>query len=145
LADIALHDRDMTQSGQWLDRAAQINAKHPKVLFARGKLERAKGNLAEAIALFEDTRKSGEEDSASLFSELGEAYSQTKQWEKAAAAYEVALRRHRKNTAWRLAWARALHHAGKHREAEEKYRELLAINPDLTYAWRGLRALRKRF
>jgi spermidine synthase len=144
LADIALHARDMTQAGQWLDRAAQIDAKHPKVLFARGKLERAKGNLAEAIALFEDTRKTGE-DSASLFSELGEAYSQTKQWEKAAAAYEMALRRHRKNTAWRLAWARALHHAGKHREAEEKYRELLAINPDFTDAWRGLRALRKRF
>jgi tetratricopeptide (TPR) repeat protein len=144
LADIALHARDITQAGQWLDRAAQINAKHPKVLFARGKLERANGNLAEAIALFEDTRKTGE-DSASLFSELGEAYSQTKQWEKAAAAYEMALRRHRKNTAWRLGWARALHHAGKHGEAEEKYRELLAINPDFTDAWRGLRALGKRF
>jgi tetratricopeptide (TPR) repeat protein len=144
LADIALHGEEIAQAGQWLDRAADINAKHPKVLFARGKLEKAKGNLSEAIALFEATWRSGE-DSASLFSALGEAYSQTKQWGNAASAYEMALKRHRKNTAWRLAWARARHHAGKYREAEEKYRELLAINPDLTDAWLGLKTLPKRY
>ena len=144
LADIALHGGHLTQAGEWLERAAAMDAKHPKVLFGRGKLERARGNLSEALALFERTRQSGE-DSASLFSALGEAYSHTEQWEKAASAYEMALKRHRKNSAWRLAWARALHHAGKHREAEEKYRELLAISPELPDAWRGLRALRKQF
>jgi spermidine synthase len=144
LADIALHAKDISQAGQWIARAAAVNAKHPTVLFARGKLESARGEFPRAIELFEDARKSGE-DSASLFSALGEAYSQTKQWEKAALAYQTALRRHRKNAAWRLAWAHALHHAGKYREAEEKYRELLALNPELTEAWRGLRALRKRF
>lgn len=144
LADIALHAGDLTQAAEWLERAAAINAKHPKVLFGRGKLARARGDPPEALALFEETRQSGE-DSASLFSALGEAYSYTEQWEKAAPAYEIALKRHRKNTAWRLAWARALHHAGRYGEAEQKYRELLAIDPELTEAWRGLRALRKQF
>jgi tetratricopeptide (TPR) repeat protein len=143
LADIALHAKDVVQAGRWLERAAAINAEHPKVLFARGKLERARGNLSAAIGLFEQTRQSGE-DAASLFSALGEAYSDSKQWEKAAAAYEMALKRHRKNTSWRFAWARALHHAGRYREAEEKYRELLAFNPEFADAWRGLKALGKR-
>jgi spermidine synthase len=144
LADIALHAKDITQARSWIQRAAEIDAKHPRVLFARGKLEKAAGNVSEAIALFEATRKSGE-DSAALFSALGEAYEQAGQWGNAAAAYEMALKRYRRNTPWRLAWARALHHAGRHSEAEEKYRELLAIDPNLTDAWRGLKALRKRF
>ena len=144
LADIALHANDLAQAARWLDRATKIDAKHPKVLLAWGKLEKARGNLTEAIALFEQARDLAD-DSASLFSALGEAYSRTKQWEKAASAYETALKRHRKNTDWRLGWARALHHGGKYREAEEKYRELLAINPEFTDAWRGLRALRKQF
>jgi hypothetical protein len=37
-----------------------------------------------------------------------------------------------------------LHHAGRYREAEEKYRELLAFNPEFADAWRGLKALGKR-
>jgi spermidine synthase len=144
LADIALHASDLAEAGRWLDRAAQIDGRHPRLLFGRGKLEKARGNLSAALMLFEQTRSLGE-DSASLFSALGEAYSETKQWEKAASAYERALKRHRKNTAWRLAWARALHHGGRYREAEEKYRELLALNPEFPDAWRGLRALGKEF
>ena len=144
LADIALHANDWTNAGRWLARAAELEAEHPRLLFGRGKLEKARGNFSEAIAFLEQTRKLGE-DSASLFNALGEAYSETKQWDKAASAYERALKRHRRNTAWRLAWARALHHAGRYREAEEKYRELLALNPEFTDAWRGLRALRKQF
>jgi spermidine synthase len=143
LADIALHASDLAQANQWLERAAEIDAKHPRVLFGRGKLEKARGNLSTAIALLEQTRDAGE-DSASLFSALGEAYSEKEQWEKAAAAYESSLRRHRRNTRWRLGWARALHYGGHYRQAEEKYRELLAIDADSTDAWRGLRALRKQ-
>jgi spermidine synthase len=144
LADIALHANDWTNAGRWLARAAELDAEHPRLLFGRGKLEKARGNFSGAIALLEQTRNLGE-DSASLFNALGEAYSETKQWDKAASAYERALKRHRRNTAWRLAWARALHHAGRYREAEKKYRELLALNPEFTDAWRGLRALRKQF
>jgi tetratricopeptide (TPR) repeat protein len=144
LADIALHANDVSQAARRLAQAAEIDAKHPRVLFGRAKLEKARGNFAEAIALLEQTRNLGE-DSAGLFSALGEAYSDSKQWDKAAAAYERALRRHRNNTAWRLGWARALHHGGQYRAAEEKYRELLAIKPEFTEAWRGLRALRKYF
>jgi hypothetical protein len=39
----------------------------------------------------------------------------------------------------------AQHQAGQYRQGEEKYRELLAINPEFTDAWHGLRALRKPF
>src|SRR5688500_1534916 len=79
LADIALHANDLAQAARWLDRATMIDAKHPKVLTVRGKLEKARGNLNGAIALFEQARNLGD-DSASLFSALGDAYSRTQEW-----------------------------------------------------------------
>jgi spermidine synthase len=144
LANIALHARDTVQAREWLARALAIDAGHPAVLFTRGKLDSANGDFTTAIASYEAARHSGE-DSASLFSALGEAYSETQQWDKAAAAYETALRRYRKNIAWRLAWAHALQRSGKHREAEKRYRESLALDPNAADAWRGLRSLRTRF
>jgi tetratricopeptide (TPR) repeat protein len=121
-----------------------MNPEHNGVFFARGKLELAKGNPSAAVEWLERAQKRGEE-SAGLFSSLGEAYGQLKQWDKAAAVYPRALRQHRRNTEWRLAYARALEELGRVKEAEEKYREVLALDPNLGDGWRGLRRLGKRF
>jgi tetratricopeptide (TPR) repeat protein len=144
LADIAFHARDLAEAERWLARATVLDDEDPRVLFGRGKLAMARGHVAEATALFERTRRLGE-DSAALFVAMAEAYGAARQWDKAASAYESALKRHRRNSGWRLAWAQALHHAGRYGEAEEKYRELLALDPALTDAWSGLRALRRTF
>jgi spermidine synthase len=144
LANIALHEQRPAEAEQWLGKAGKVNPEHTGIFFARGKLELAKGNASAAVEWLERAQKRGEE-SASLFSTLGQAYGQLKQWDKAAAVYPRALRQHRRNTEWRLAYARALEELGRVKEAEEKYREVLALDPDLGDGWRGLRRLGKRF
>ncbi len=144
LANIALHEKKLEETEQWLEKAAKIDSAHPGLSFARGKLEAARGNHSLATRLFEEAQKNGE-DSSSLFHELAAAYGQMKQWEKSAQAYELALKRHRRNISWRLQWARALQHIGKSRAAEEKYREVLALDPNLGDAWRGLHSLGIRY
>lgn len=111
---------------------------------ALGKLALAKNSHSEALALLEKAR-SGGEDSATLYSELGRAYTELRQWEKAALAYERALKHQRRNTQWRLALARALKNSGKTKEAEVKYREVLALNPNESEAWKGLKNLGERY
>ena len=144
LGSIALHRKEFSAAQRWFQQAAEIQPKHPGVLFALGRLQLAKGNDAEALTLLLESQENGE-DSAALYSELGEAYSRLKQWEKVVPAYEAALRRNRRNVAWRLSLAQALGRLGKVREAEEKYRDVLALDSSSTEAWRGLSGLGKRF
>jgi len=144
LGNIALHHKQLAEAERWFQQAEKIQPRHPAVLLALGKLNLAKGDHAQAMALLEESEKSGE-DSATLYSQLGEAYSQLKRWESAASAYGLALRRHRENTQWRLSWAKALEQLGKTREAEEKYRQVLALDPNSSEAWKGLRQLGKRY
>jgi tetratricopeptide (TPR) repeat protein len=144
LANIALHEKKITEAERWLEKAAKINNAHAGYAFARGKLEVAKKNFPEALRLFKEAQKYGE-DSASLYHEMAHAYGEIKQWEESARFYELALRRHRRNVSWRLEWARALQHLGRSRAAEEKYRDVLALDPNLGDAWRGLNSLGKRY
>ena len=96
------------------------------------------------MTLLEESREGGEE-SATLYSELGEAYSQLKQWEKAASVLERALQRQRRNTRWRLLQAKALGQIGRIKEAKLKYREVLAIDPSSSQAWKGLKSLGEKY
>ena len=97
-----------------------------------------------AVAYLEESKKGGEE-SATLYSELGEAYTQLKQWEKAALAFEEALQRQRRNTKWRLQLAHALGQLGHSKDARIKYREVLSIDPSSSEAWNGLKSLGERY
>lgn len=144
LGGIALRQKQFVEAERWLLQAKKLQPDHPAVLLALGRLELAKGNYAEARTLLEASREKGE-DSATLYSELGEALSQLKQWEKAASSFEQALKRHRLNTKWRLAQARALGQLGRVRDAEIKYREVLAIDPSSSEAWQGLKYLGIRY
>ncbi|MGH7772639.1 MAG: fused MFS/spermidine synthase [Candidatus Binatia bacterium] len=144
LGSIALHRRELLEAERWFRQAEKIQPKHPAVLLALGRLDLARGNYAEAMTLLEESKEKGE-DSATLYSELGETYTQLKRWEKAASAYELALKGHRRNTTWRLALANALVQLGKVKEAELKYREALALDPNLSEAWKGLTRIGKKY
>jgi len=144
LGVIAIHQKEFVEAQRWLEQAARIQPKHPAVLLALGRLELAKGNYARAGTLLEESREGGE-DSATLYGELGEAYSRLKQWEKAASVLERAVQHQSRNTTWRLMQAKALGQMGRIKEAKLKYREVLAIDPSSSESWNGLRLLGEKY
>jgi spermidine synthase len=144
LGTIALHRNNLAEAERWLREAERIRPAHAAVLLALGRLEGAKGNYTKAVTLLEESKEKGE-DSATLYSELGEAYYQLEQWEKAVTTFREALRRQRRNTRWRLLYANALGQLGKAKEAEVKYREVLALDPDSSEAWKGLKSLGQKY
>jgi spermidine synthase len=144
LGEIALYNEDLKEAEKWFREAAKFGPKEPRLLLGLGKIESAKGNYAGAILFLEEAREKGEE-SASLYSTLADAYAKSKQWDKAAQEYRLALRLNRRNTAWRLALADALAQLGRVDEAETKYREVLALDPNAADAWKGLNRLGRRY
>ena len=144
LGNIALYRNQIPQAEAWVGKAATLEPKNRLVLLALGRIELAKGNHAAAKEFLEESKRKGTESSA-LYSSLGEVYTYLSDWQKAEESYTLALRHERKNIQWRLALANALVQLRRADEAEEKYREILAIDPNLTAAWRGLKQLGGRY
>jgi len=155
LGNIAMHGGDLKEAEKWFTEARTVQAEHPAVLLAWGRLIAAKAqrekdptqvkrSLEEAEALLERSKAKGE-DSATLHAELAEVYSKLSKWEKAAESYGEALRLRRRRNDWRLSLGRAYAKLGKVREAERRYREVLAFSPDDADAWRGLQELGKKY
>jgi predicted membrane-bound spermidine synthase/tetratricopeptide (TPR) repeat protein len=155
LGNIALHSGDVVEAEKWFAPAREIQADHPAVLLAFGRLALAKANLEKdkktASDLFQEARRDLEksrskgEDSATLYSELGEVYIRLSLWDKAADAYQKALRLRRRRNDWRRSLGEAYAQLGKVGEAEQKYREVLALSPDDDLALQDLQALGKRY
>jgi tetratricopeptide (TPR) repeat protein len=155
LGNIALHSGDIPEAGKWFIQGREIQADHPAVLLALGRLALAKGNREKdkqaATSLFQEARGQLEksrakgEDSATLYSELGEVYVKLDMWDKAAESYKEALRMRRRRNDWRRSLGEAYAKLGKVEEAEQKYREVLALSPDDDQAFYGLQALGKRY
>jgi uncharacterized protein HemY len=76
---------------------------------------------------------------------LGDIYLRLSIWDKAAAAYEEALRLRRRRNDWRRILGQAYAQLGRIREAERKFREVLAFSPDDVEAWRGLQSIGKKY
>lgn len=144
LGNIALHSGDKDEAEKWFVQAREIDADHPAVLLAWGRLMAAKEKHTEARDLLERSRTKGEE-SATVFSELGGVYMHLKNWDKAAENYEQALRMKRRRNDLRISLARTYAKLGRTSEAERKYREVLAFSPDDTDAVKGLQELGRRF
>jgi predicted membrane-bound spermidine synthase/Flp pilus assembly protein TadD len=144
LGNIALHSDDLKEAEKWFQRARAMQPDHPAVLMAWGRLMAAKGNAREAKDLLERSNAKGE-DSATLYSELGSVYTKLQMWDKAADAYQQALRMRRRRNDWRQALGNAYAQLGRLREAERKYREVLAFSPDDTDAWKALEAIGKKY
>ncbi len=155
LGNIALHSGDLAEAEKWFVQARQIQAEHPAVLLAWGRLlaakaqrltdeKRAKPQLQEARALLEKAKAKGE-DSATLHSELGAVYYRLAMWEKAAAEYSEALRMRRRRNDLRFSLGQAYAQLGRIQEAEQKYSEILSLAPDDAEALKALQDLGKRY
>jgi tetratricopeptide (TPR) repeat protein len=155
LGNIALHGGNAQEAEKWLARARELQPEHPAVLLAWGRLTAAKAQkitddaqvkkqLQEARALLERAKTKGEE-SATLHTELGSVYYRLAMWEKAAEAYSEALRMRRRRNDLRFSLGQAYAQLGKIAEAEQKYREILALAPDDADALKALQELGKRY
>jgi uncharacterized protein HemY len=105
----------------------------------------AKKQWQEAREFLEKSKATELETSATLHSALGTVYTKLEMWEKAADAYQEALRMRRRQNEWRFALGHAYARLGKLREAERKYREVLAFSPDDAEAWKALEAIGRRY
>ena len=66
-------------------------------------------------------------------------------WDDAVKTLQQALFRQRRNSEWRLLQAQALTRLGRTREAELRYREVLAMEPSNGEAWQGIKSLGRRY
>jgi tetratricopeptide (TPR) repeat protein len=105
----------------------------------------AKKQWQQARDLLERSRASELETSATLYSELGNVYMNLAMWDRAAENYKEALRMRRKQNEWRFALGQAYAQLGRIREAELKYREVLAFSPDDVEALKALQAIGKKY
>ncbi|HYA30009.1 MAG TPA: fused MFS/spermidine synthase, partial [Acidobacteriota bacterium] len=155
LGNIALHSGDLADAEKWFIQARELQPEQPAVLLAWGRLLSAKAQrltdaaqskklLQEARALLEKSRAKGE-DSATIYSELGVVYYKLAMWDKAAEAYEQALRMRRRRNDLRFALGQSYAQLGRIKDAEQKYREILSLSPDDADALKALQDLGKRY
>jgi tetratricopeptide (TPR) repeat protein len=156
LGNIALHGGNLDEAEKWFERAKALQPDHPAVLLAWGRLSSAQAaklkdkvsatkKWQEARVFFEKSKASELEKSATLYSEMGETYTNLGMWQEAADSYQEALRLRRRRNDWRLALGKAYANLGRKREAEQKFREVLAFSPDDAQAWRALEDIGKRY
>src|SRR5581483_7845672 len=146
LGTVELQRNRLDEAESWLRKAEALQPKHAAVLLALGRLEVVRKNYPRAVALLEAARAAPEgEKSSILYGTLGNAYVQLERWDDAVETLEQALLRQRKNSAWRLLQARALTRLGRTREAELRYREVMAMEPGNGEAWEGLKSLGRRY
>ena len=155
LGNIALHGGNLEEAEKWFVQARELQAEHPAVLLAWGRLLSAKAQrstdegeikqqLQEARVLLEKSRAKGE-NSATIHAELGVTYYRLAMWEKAVEAYTEALRMRRRRNDLRFSLGQAYAQLGKYAAAEQKYREILALTPDDVDALKALQDLGKKY
>ena len=155
LGNIALHSGDLTEAEKWFIQARDLQAEHPAVLLAWGRLAAAKAarlkddgqvkkELHEARTLLEKSKSKGE-DSATIHTELGGVYYRLAVWEKAATEYAEALRMRRRRNDLRFSLGQSYAQLGKMKDAEQKYREILSLSPDDADALKALQDLGAKY
>jgi tetratricopeptide (TPR) repeat protein len=85
------------------------------------------------------------EESATVHAELAAIYYRLEMWDRAAGSYEDALRLRRRRNDLRFSLGQAYGQLGRIKEAEQKYREILALAPDDVEAFKALQDIGKRF
>jgi spermidine synthase len=117
-----------------------------RVLFGLGRTLLAEKAYDRALAAFEAAGKLGEA-SGQFHADRGEALMWMGQYREAVAAYRQALRSDMEQVTWRLNLAISLAQLGPAdaSEAEQRLREVLAMDSGNTRAWEELRKLGKRF
>lgn len=143
----ALHKagRYRQAEGEW----REIQRDHPadrRVLYGLGRALLARGAYDRALAALNEAGTLGEE-SGQFQADRGETLMRLGRYAEAVAAYRQALRSDVEQVTWRLNLAISLAQLGPsgQREAEQRLREVLALDPANTRAWEELHKLGKRF
>jgi spermidine synthase len=144
LANIALYRHDAAEAEKWLAEATKLAPDNQKVLLAQGRLALEKNDAPRARTQLERARDKGEKSDA-LYVALAEACRQMDAWPETVDAYTRALRLKRTNIELRRKLGVALAKVGRVKEAEQKFREVLASSPDDSESWRELQKLGKRY
>ncbi len=118
----------------------------PQILFGLGRALLAQESYDKALTVFDDAAILGEE-SGDFQAARGETLMWLGRYPEAVAAYRLALRSNVENVTWRLNLGIALAQLGaaERREAERRFREVLAMDSTNTRAWLELQRLGKRF
>jgi spermidine synthase len=117
-----------------------------RVSFGLGRTLLAQGAYDQALLAFERAAKLGE-TSGQFHADRGETLMWLHRYEEATAAYRQALRSNVEQVSWRLNLGIALAQLGPAAadEAEQRLREVLALDPGNTRAWEELQKLGRRF
>lgn len=118
----------------------------PQVFFGLGRALLAQAAYDKALAAFDHAAKLGE-GSGEFQAARGETLMWLGRYPEAVASYRLALRSNVENVTWRLNLGLALAQLGpaERQEAEERFREVLAMDSANTRAWLELQKLGKRF
>ena len=146
-AQVALADA-LQRSGQ--HRAAEgeyrelrrLRPQDPRVVFGLGRALFSQGDYTEALPALDAAARLGE-ISGEFHAQRGETLMRLGRYPEAADAYRRALRTNVEYVTWRLNLAISLAAAGPpwHTEAEQRFREVLAMDPSNTRAWEDLHKL----
>ncbi len=117
-----------------------------RVLFGLGRVLLAERAYDRALEAFEAAAKLGEM-SGQFSADRGETLMWLGRYQEAVTAYRQALRSNVEQVTWRLNLAISLVQLGPAAspEAEQRLREVLALDPGNTRAWEELQKLGKRF
>jgi tetratricopeptide (TPR) repeat protein len=150
-AQVALADA-LQQAGQYHEAEAEYRdlvrglPTDPRVHFGLGRVLLSLGDYAAALDALDAAAKLGE-ISGELHARRGETLIRLQRYRDAAAAYRQALRTNVENITWRLNLGISLAASGPdgRAEAEQRLREVLAMDSANTRAWEELHELGARF
>jgi len=150
-AQVALADA-LQQAGQYHEAEAEYRdlvrglPTDPRVHFGLGRVLLSLGDYAAALDALDAAAKLGE-ISGELHARRGETLIRLQRYRDAAAAYRQALRTNVENITWRLNLGISLAASGpdERAEAEQRLREVLAMDSANTRAWEELHELGARF
>lgn len=117
-----------------------------RVFFGLGRVLLAQRLYTEALVALEDAAKRGE-SSGEFHADMGETLMWLGRYQEAAKACRQALRSSVENVTWRLNLAISLAQLGPANapEAEQRLREVLAMDSTNTRAWEELQKLGRQF
>ncbi len=123
---------------------ARALPKDPRVPFGLGRVLLELGEPGPALEALDAAAALGEM-SGELHARRGEALLRLQRYPEAVASYRQALRTNVENVTWRLNLGIALAASGAAGEAEQRFREVLAMDSGNTRAWEELHKLGARF
>jgi spermidine synthase len=138
-------DHDRQAEAEYRD-LARLLPKDARVPFGLGRVLVQFGDYAAALEALDEAAAFGE-TSGELHARRGEVLIRLQRYPEAAAAYRQALRTNVEYVNWRLNLGIALAASGPagRAEAEQRFREVLAMDSGNTRAWEELHRLGARF